>query len=145
MRQNRGAARGARVGVRLSHEDRDRVTEAVKVRGYVSPSAFVRAAIQNELDGRPELTQTEERIAGGFDRLSGEVARVKRGQQALFALFDTFVRTVLTCVPEPSRDLRPQAVARARERYHTLIKAAGQTMTGDALSAMKDLIGHGKN
>ena len=89
MRQNRAAARRARVGVRLSHEDRDRVAEAVHARGYRSPSAFVRAAIQNELDGRPELTQTEERIAGGFDRLSGEVTRVKRAQQALFAVFDT--------------------------------------------------------
>ena len=96
MRQDRAAACRARVAVRLSHEDRDRVAEAVKVRGYGSPSAFVRAAIQNELDGRPELTQTEERVAGGFDRLSGGVTRVKRGQQALFALFDSVVKTILT-------------------------------------------------
>ena len=145
MRQNRAAARRARVGVRLSHEDRDRVAEAVHARGYRSPSAFFRAAIQNELDGRPELTETEDRIAAGFDRVFGEVTRIKRGQQALFALFDTFVKTILTCVPEPASDLRPQAVARAKERYHQLIKAAGQTMTGDTFSAMQDLTGHGKN
>jgi hypothetical protein len=128
----------------LSGEDRSRVAEAVQARGYRSPSAFIRAAIQNELGGRPELTEAEDRIAAGFDRVFGEVTRVKRGQQALFALFDTFVRTILTCLPEPSNDLRAQAVARAKERYHTLIKAAGQTMVGDALSAMQDLIGHGK-
>ena len=129
----------------MSREDRNRVEEVVKARGYRSPSAFIRAAIQNELNGGPELTETEERIAGGFDRMSREVARIQRGQQALFALLDTFVRTVLTCLPEPTDGARAQAIARAKERYHQLIKAAGQTMTGDALSAMQDLIGDGKN
>ena len=145
MRQPTGAARKARIAVRLSREDRDRVEEAVKARGYRSPSAFLRAAIQNELNGRPELTETEERIAGGFDRLSGDAARIQRGQQALFALLDTFIRTVLTCVPEPLDNARPQAIAQAKQRYNQLIKAAGQTMSGDALRAMKDLIGNGTN
>ncbi len=145
MRQNTGTARGARVAVRLSREDRVRIEEAVKTRGYTNPSAFIRAAIQNELSGRPELTEAEDRIAGGFERMSRDNGRIVRGQQALFALLDTFVKAILTCVPEPSSDLRPQAVARAKERYHSLIKTAGQTMTGDVLSAMQDLIGHGKN
>ncbi len=70
MRQNTGAARGARIAVRLSREDRDRIDEAVKARGYTSPSAFIRAAIQNELNWRPVLTETEDRIAGGFERMS---------------------------------------------------------------------------
>jgi len=145
MRQPTGASRAARIAVRLSREDRDRVQDAVKARGYRSPSAFLRAAIQNELNGRPELTETEERIAGGFDRLSADAARIQRGQQALFALLDTFIRTVLTCVPEPLEIARPQAIAQAKQRYHQLIKAASQTMSGDALGAMEDLIGHGSN
>jgi hypothetical protein len=64
MRQNTGTARGARVAVRLSREDRERIDEAVKARGFTSPSAFIRAAIQSELNGRPELTESEDRIAG---------------------------------------------------------------------------------
>jgi len=32
---------------------------------------------------------------------------------------------VLTCVPEPPADSKPQAIALARDRYHRLIKAAG--------------------
>ncbi len=126
MRQNTGTARGARVAVRLSREDRVRIDEAVKARGYTSPSAFIRAAIQNELNGRPELTKTEDRITGGFERMSRDNVRIVRGQQALHALLDTFVKTVLTCLPEPSIDAQPQAVARAKDRYHLLIKAAGQ-------------------
>jgi Arc/MetJ-type ribon-helix-helix transcriptional regulator len=59
MRQKTGATRGARIAIRLSQEDRVRIDEAVKARGYTSPSAFIRAAIQNELNGRPELAKTE--------------------------------------------------------------------------------------
>jgi hypothetical protein len=133
------------MAVRLSREDRDRITEAGPAKGYTNPSAFIRAAIQNELDGRPELTETEDRIAGGFDRISRDNARIVRGQQALYALLDTFVKTVLTCMPEPSSDARPQAIARAKDRYHVLIKTAGQTMAGDARAALQDLVGHGTN
>jgi Arc/MetJ-type ribon-helix-helix transcriptional regulator len=145
MRQNTGAARAARIAVRLNREDRVRIEDAVKARGYTSPSAFIRAAIQNELNGPPEQTETEERIVGGFDRISRENVRVVRGQQALFALFDTFVKAILTCVPEPPPDTRPQAVALANKRYDQLIKAAGQTMSGDPVAAMKDLVGYAKN
>jgi Arc/MetJ-type ribon-helix-helix transcriptional regulator len=109
MRQNTGAARRARFAVRLSQEDRDGIEEAVKTRGYTNPSAFIRAAIRNELNGRPELPETEERIAGGFDRMSREHLRVVRGQQTLFALLDTFVKAILTCVPEPTPEARPRS------------------------------------
>jgi Arc/MetJ-type ribon-helix-helix transcriptional regulator len=145
MKQNTGAAHDARIAVRLSREDRDRINEAVKTRGYTSPSALIRAAIQNELNGRPELTETEERIAVGFERMSRDNVRIVRGQQALHALLDTFVKTVLTCMPEPSNDARPQAIARAKDRYHLLIKTAGQSMSGDALAALQDLVRHGTN
>ena len=145
MRQNTGAARGARIAVRLSRDDRVRIDEAVKARGYTSPSAFIRAAIQNELSGRPELTKTEDLITGGFEGMSRDNIRIVRSQQALHALLDTFVKAVLTCLPEPSSDAEPQAIARAKERYHRLIKTAGQTMSGNALAALQDLLGHGTN
>jgi len=77
--------------------------------------------------------------------MSRDNARIVRGQQALHALLDTFVKTVLTCMPEPSNDARPQAIARAKDRYHLLIKTAGQSMAGDALAALKDLVSHGTN
>jgi len=145
MRQHTGAARTARIAVRLSSEEQHQIEAAAKTRGYMSPSAFIRAAIRNELKGRTELTGTEERIAGGFDGVSRDIFRVDRGQQALFALVDAFAKVVLTCVAEPPPDARPQATARARERYDRLIKAAGQAMSGDARTAMEDLVSHGTN
>jgi hypothetical protein len=106
---------------------------------------FIRAAIENELNGRPELIKTEDLITGGFEGMSRDNLRIVRGQQALHALLDTFVKTVLTCLPEPSIDAQPQAVARAKDRYHLLIKAAGRSISGDALAGLKDLVTHGTN
>lgn len=62
-----------------------------------------------------------------------------RAQQALFAYVDTLAKTLLTCVPEPPPDAKPQAVARAKERYDRLLKSAGRAMVGDAKLAMQDL------
>jgi Arc/MetJ-type ribon-helix-helix transcriptional regulator len=143
MKQRGSSARSARVAVRLSREEQRQVEEAAKNKGYANPSAFIRAAIRNEVDGRAELTGTDERMGAGFDRVSHDIFRVGRGQQALFALLDAFAKAVLTCVPEPPPDARPQAIA--RDRYDRLVKAAGQAMSGDARAAMKDLVDHGTN
>jgi Arc/MetJ-type ribon-helix-helix transcriptional regulator len=140
-----GTSRNARVAVRLTREEQHQVEEAAKTRGYANPSAFIRAAIRNELDRRAELTGTDERIGAGFDRLSRDIFRVGRGQQALYALIDAFAKATLACMPEPQPEARPQAIARAKERYGRLVKAAGQAMSGDARAAMQDLVDHGTN
>jgi Arc/MetJ-type ribon-helix-helix transcriptional regulator len=133
------APRTARVAVRLSKAEEREIEEAVKARGYASPSAFIRAAIRNELSGHSDSPDAEQRVSAGFDRIAQEVFRVGRSQQALFALVDALTKTVLTCIPEPPADARPQAVARGRERYDRLIKSAGRSMVGDAQVAMQEL------
>lgn len=143
MQSHSGSRKGARVAVRLSAEEQRELAQTAKARGYASPSAFIRAALQNEINGRAELTGTEERIAGSFERVSREIFRVRRGQQALFALLDALTKTVLTCIPEPPGEAKPQAVARGKERYERLIKSAGRAMVGEARAAMQDLVGNG--
>jgi Arc/MetJ-type ribon-helix-helix transcriptional regulator len=138
-------SRNARVAVRLTKEDQRQVEDAAKTRGYANSSAFIRAAIRNELDGRAELTGTDERIGAGFDRVSRDIFRVGRGQQALYALMDAFAKATLACMPEPPPEARSQAIARAKERYGRLVKAAGQAMSGDARAAMQDLVDHDTN
>ena len=145
MKQRASTARSARVGVRLTREDQRQIEEAAGTRGYASPSAFIRAAIRHELDGRAELTGTDERMGAGFDRVSRDIFRVGRGQQALYSLLDAFAKAILTCIPEPPPEVRPQAIARAKDRYTRLVKAAGQAMSGDARAAMQDLVDHGTN
>ena len=140
-----GTSRNARVAVRFTREEQRQVEEAAKSRGYANSSAFLRAAIRNELDGRADLTGNDERIGAGFDRVSRDIFRVGRGQQALYALIDAFAKATLACMPEPPPEARPQAIARAKERYGRLVKAAGQAMSGDARAAMQDLVDHGTN
>jgi|SRR5580658_3669384 hypothetical protein len=142
MERRTTRARDARIGVRVSAKDQLEIEEIARARGYISPSAFIRTAIRNELHGREELTEIEERISGSFERLSNEHSRLSRALQALFALVDALSKAVLTCVPEPPAEAKPQAVALARERYHRLIKSAGVAMSGESSATMKDLLSH---
>jgi Arc/MetJ-type ribon-helix-helix transcriptional regulator len=128
--------------VRISQELDQRMQRAVRDRGFRTPSAFLRAAIENELSGRAELTGAEERIAAGFERITREMFRMGRGQQALFALVDALTKTFLTCVPEPPAEATQQAVARAKSRYARLMQNAGGAMVGESRAAMQDLVGH---
>jgi Arc/MetJ-type ribon-helix-helix transcriptional regulator len=136
-------AKTARMGVRLSEQEHRQIHEAAKRLEFTGPSALVRQAIRNELAGRGTTsTGAEERMAATLERVLRDVGRVARGQQALFAIVDTLVKTFLTCVPDPPADGMPQSVARARDRYTRFVKTAGQAMVGDALAAMQDLVNH---
>jgi hypothetical protein len=141
MEKHAARIRSARIAVRVSAEDQGEIEEVAKARGYASPSAFIRTAIRNEIHGREELFGIEERIGGSFERLSSENLRLGRAVQALFALVEALSKAVLTCVPEPPAEARPQAVALAKERYHRLIQSAAAGMSGDSRAAM-DLLRH---
>src|ERR1017187_6078004 len=133
-------AKGLRMGIRLSQEEHQQIQEAVRRLEFKGPSALVRRAIHNELAGRSvAATNSEERVAATLERVLRDVTRVARGQQALFAIVDTLVKTFLTCVPDPPADGMPQSVARARDRYSRFAKSAGQAMVGDALGEVADL------
>jgi len=118
-------------------------TEAVsRERGFASATAFIRYAVEQELCARQEgLTGAEERLAASVEQVRREVSRLGRTLQALFAYLDTLAKALLTCVPEPPADAKPQAVARAKERHDRLLKSAGRAMVGESGMAMKDLVG----
>lgn len=132
-----------RFDVRVTERLELGIRQQAKDRGYASPSAFVRAAIEHEIAGRraaDSLTGAEERIAATIEQLRREMYRLGRAQQALFAYVDSLAKVLLTCIPEPPQEVREQAVARARERHNRLVKSAGSSMVGDSQAAMQDLI-----
>ena len=134
-------ARRVKHTLRLSEQEQVQLRKAAKERGYLNPTTFIRAAIRNEVAGRGiEITSSEQRIAATLERLSRDLFRMNRGQQALFAVLDTLVKSFLTCVPEPPRDAMGQAIARGRDRYDRFVKSAGQAMVGDSQGAMHDLV-----
>jgi len=129
--------RAVRFGDRVSKE----VESAVRQRGFASSSAFIRYAVEQELSVRKEdITGAEERLAGSVEQARRDIFRLIRAQQALFAYLDTLAKTLLTCVPEPPPEAKPQAIARAQERHDRLLKSAGRSMLGDANLALKDLM-----
>lgn len=129
--------------IRFSETTNKQIEEAAEQRGFASPTAFIRYAVEQELSGRREnLAGTEERLAANAEQLRRELVRLGRAQQAMFAYLDTLGKTILTCIPEPPADARSQAVARAKERYDRLIKSVGRAMVGDAQAALQDLSAH---
>jgi Arc/MetJ-type ribon-helix-helix transcriptional regulator len=129
--------------IRLPDATKKQIDDAAERGGFSSPTAFIRYAIQQQLAaGSPHDDSSEERLRANLEQLRREVARMHRGQQALFAYLDTLSKTILTCMPEPTADARSQAVARARERYDRLLKTVGKALAGDAQAAMQELTAH---
>jgi Arc/MetJ-type ribon-helix-helix transcriptional regulator len=131
--------------IRLTTAIDERIDSAAKLRGYSSPSAFLRAAIKKELGGRTEAVGANaEQIIGCFNEVRKDVRRLERAQQALFALVDSLAKVFLTCVPEPRAAAMEPALAEARNRHARLLNNAGHTMLSDSLVAMEDLMSRGE-
>ena len=127
--------------IRIPEATDAKLQSAARARGFDSPTAFIRYAIDQELSGRRDnLVGVEERLAGTIEQMRRELFRLGRGQQALFAFVDSLAKILLTCLPEPPQDVREQAIARARERHNRLVKSAGTAMVGDSQAAMQDLV-----
>lgn len=79
-----------------------------------------------------------------WPRVSSRSERICTGlcgvQQALFAYLDTLAKTILTCVPEPPVEAKPQAVASQESVMTRLLKSAGRVVVGDSKIAMQDLV-----
>ena len=67
--------------VRLPRSVSDRIAKELRKRGYSSLAAFIRIAVQNELDGR----DAEERLTSTMERFSRELRRLDTAHQAEFA------------------------------------------------------------
>jgi len=77
----------------------ERLAKEMRPRGYTSLSAFIRIALQNELDGR----EAEQRTASTMDRLARELRRLDTTHQAEFAFLDVLARVILHCRSHRSR------------------------------------------
>jgi hypothetical protein len=129
--------------IRLRPGTGKRLAEESRRRGFASLSAFIRAAIENELAGRSEeLGQAEARIAATLERHGREIRRLATALHAHFALTDALAKVILLCVPEPTSDAYDQAKARAKARYERFLKSVAISMKGDARAALLELVQH---
>src|SRR5215469_136976 len=127
--------------VRLRQAVDERIDQAAKLRGYSSPSAFLRAAIKKELREQAEGTGPgTEQLVGSLKDLQHSIRRLEGAQQALFALVDSLTKVVLTCLPEPRGAALELALAEARNRRVRMLASAGHAMFSDSLITMQDLM-----
>lgn len=133
----------ARRTIRISDQLDEEIRKAARGRGFANSTAFLRASLEALVaEKSANAEEVEQRVSATLDRIARDLFRVQRAQQAHFAVTDTLIKTLLTCMPEPPADVMAQAVARAKERYRRFVKSAGQNMVGDSLAAMRDLVGH---
>jgi Arc/MetJ-type ribon-helix-helix transcriptional regulator len=131
--------------IRLTAAIDERIDSAAKLRGYSSPSAFLRAAIKKEIGERTDaIGANAELIVGSIREVRQDIRRLERAQQALFALVDSLAKVFLTCVPEPRGAAMEPALAEARNRHAKLVNSAGQAMLSDSRVAMEELISRGE-
>src|SRR4051812_5644578 len=108
-----------------------RINEAVTERGFNSAAAFIRMAIQNELERaetQRRIEALEERVAATLARLADDVRKLANGQQAAIALIDSLSKVILTCVPEPEPAAFTRAMSIARDRYQKFLKSAASSL-----------------
>ena len=129
-----------KIAIRVPDTLYERIQSEAQQRGFESASALVRQAIQAELrQGDCAVSEMEARLAGTVSRLAKEIHALHTGQLATFALVDSLVKVLLTCVPEPPDDALEGAKARARRRYEKFLLSVAQGMSGESRGALKEL------
>ena len=118
--------------IRFSETTIKQIRQAAKQKGFTS-TAIVRHAVEQALSGSEEAV--ERRIAATLDQIRGDLSRMQRVQQTLFAFVDSLAKALVTDLPEQSS----ASVARGKERYERFLKSAAATM----LNGSHPLLRHG--
>ena len=129
-----------------SKEFRDRVRSAAKERGFRSEQAFILAACENELkrgDTTEATTQLESRIAATFANVTKELQSLFTLAHTQFALTNSLLQYVLTCMVEPPEELLPAARARAKARYTKILRHAAQEIATRNQATLEVVLTHG--
>jgi hypothetical protein len=128
-------------------EFRNRIRTAANERGFRSEQAFILTACENELergDNNEATTQLEARIAATLANLSREVQSLFTLAHSQFALTNSLLQYVLTCMIEPPDDVLPAARARARLRYAKILRLAAQEVATRNKATLEEVLTHGK-
>lgn len=125
---------------------RARVRAAAKEQGFRSEQAFILTACENELrreDGIEATTQLEARIAATLANMAKEVESLFTLVHTQFALTNSLLQYVLTCMGEPAEEVLPAARARARLRYAKILRHAAQEVATRNKATLEEVLSHG--
>ena len=126
---------------------RQQIRSAAKERGFRSEQAFILAACKNELergDSTEATDQLEARIAATLANTGKQVQSLFTLVHAQFALTNSLLQYVLTCVVEPPGEVLPAARARAKARYAKILRLAGQEVATRNQATLEQVLEHSK-
>jgi hypothetical protein len=130
-----------------SAELRERVRTAVKERGFRSEQAFLIAACENELregDNTEATAQLEARIAATLANMAKEVQSLFTLGHTQFALTNSLLQYVLTCMVEPPEEVLAAARARAKLRYAKILRLAAEEVATRNKATLQEVLTSGK-
>ena len=126
---------------------RDKVRAAVKERRFRTEQAFLIAACEHELergDNTEAMDDLEARIMATLANVAKEVQALFTLAHSQFALTNSLLQYVLTCMIEPPDDVLPAARARARLRYAKILRLAAQEVATRNKATLEEVLTHGK-
>jgi hypothetical protein len=130
-----------------SGELREKVLAAVKKRGFRSEQAFLIAACEHELregDNTEAMNDLEARIAATLANMAKEVQALFTLGHAQFALTNSLLQYVLTCMVEPPEEVLPAARARARLRYSKILRLAAEEVATRNKATLEEVLTAGQ-
>jgi hypothetical protein len=125
---------------------RDKVRTAVKERRFRTEQAFLIAACEHELergDNTEAMDDLEARIMATLANVAREVQALFTLAHSQFALTNSLLQYVLTCMIEPPDDVLPAARARARLRYAKILRIAAQEVATRNKATLEEVLAHG--
>ena len=126
---------------------RDKVRAAVKERRFRTEQAFLIAACEHELergDNSEAMDDLEARIMATLANVAREVQALFTLAHSQFALTNSLLQYVLTCMIEPPDDVLPAARVRARLRYAKILRIAAQEVATRNKATLEEVLAHGK-
>lgn len=129
-----------------TQEFRELIRSAAKERGFRTEQAFILAACESELnrgDSAEATNQLEARVAATLANVTKELRSLFTLAHTQFALTNSLLQYVLTCVVEPPEDVLPAARARARARYSKILRHAAQEVATRNKATLEEVLTHG--
>ena len=130
--------------VRLTAEERRRLTEVAQQWGYRTSGEFVRASLGRQGQLTEEVRNLEKRQAATLTAVRTEIARLQRTEYVLFAMLENLAKTILTYLPPPAAEDKASVIAQGRAGYERYLKAVGMSLHNGSKAAVERLAGLGE-
>ena len=130
--------------LRLTAEERRRLEEAARVRGYKQITQFARASLGRSVtqtETIAALESLEKRQAATLAVMRTENARLLRTEYVLFAMLENLAKTILTYLPPPPGESKAATIALGRAAFERYLKAVGMSLHNGSKAAVESLAG----